>query len=129
MDYILISKEEVRQIIAARLSDYIGLSKFDFLVTLIYFVKEKFLIKFVKEYLACKNNGIHAPASDDCFVRRFWLIYQYQNFPRIDPNLPAALLPQGWIGFKSRLLFDDYHSILEKPANQFVDEVLGRDKN
>lgn len=32
MDYILISKEEVRQIIAARLSDYIGLSKFDFLV-------------------------------------------------------------------------------------------------
>lgn len=86
---------------------------------------KKFLAKFEKEYLACKNNGSHALPLDDCFVRRFWLIHHYQNFPRIDPNLPAALLPPDWIGFKSRQLFDDYRGILESPANQFVDEVLG----
>jgi phenylacetic acid degradation operon negative regulatory protein len=90
---------------------------------------KKFLKKFEKEFLECKSNGKHAPSLDDCFVRRFWLIHHYQNFPRIDPNLPAALLPSDWIGFKSRQLFDDYHSILEKPANQFVDEVLGQDKS
>ncbi len=89
---------------------------------------KEFLKKFEKEYLDCKNNGKLAPSPDECFVRRFWLIHHYQNFPRIDPNLPAALLPSDWIGFKSRQLFDDYHSILEKPANQFVDELLGKEK-
>jgi len=84
---------------------------------------KRFLTKFEKEYLECKNNGRDAP--DDCFVRRFWLIHHYQNFPRMDPNLPAALLPPDWIGFKSRQLFDDYRHILETPANQFVDEVVG----
>jgi phenylacetic acid degradation operon negative regulatory protein len=87
---------------------------------------KKFLAKFEKEYLECKSNGNNAPSLDDCFVRRFWLIHHYQNFPRIDPNLPAALLPSDWTGFKARQLFDDYHSILEKPANQFVDEVVGQ---
>lgn len=86
---------------------------------------KQFLAKFEKEYLECKNNGRHAPALDDCFVRRFWLIHHFQNFPRMDPNLPAVLLPPDWIGFKARQLFDDYRSILESPANQFVDEVIG----
>lgn len=90
---------------------------------------KKFLTKFEKEYLACKNNGKHAPSLDECFVRRFWLIYHYQNFPRMDPNLPAALLPSDWVGFKARQLFDDYRHILETPANQFVDEVVGGDRN
>jgi phenylacetic acid degradation operon negative regulatory protein len=88
-----------------------------------------FLGKFEKEYLECRNNGKHSLSLDDCFVRRFWLIHHYQNFPRMDPNLPAALLPSDWVGFKARQLFDDYRSILETPANQFVDEVVRGDRN
>lgn len=86
---------------------------------------KKFLAKFEKEYLACKNNGKSAPTPDDCFVRRFWLMHHFQTFPRIDPNLPAVLLPSDWVGFKARRLFDEYHGILESPANQFVDQVVG----
>jgi len=86
---------------------------------------KKFITQFESEYLECKNNGKHAPAPDECFVRRFWLTHHFQNLTRTNPNLPAALLPSDWIGFKSRQLFDDYRRILEAPANQFVDEVMG----
>jgi phenylacetic acid degradation operon negative regulatory protein len=85
---------------------------------------KKFIVKFEKEYLAFKDNGARAQAPDDCFVRRFWLMQHFESFPRIDPNLPGALLPPDWIGFKARKLFDDYHSLLEKPANEFVDAML-----
>lgn len=87
---------------------------------------KKFIATFEKEYLACRNNGGHPPEMDECFVRRFWLLHHFQNFPRMDPNLPAILLPPDWIGFKARQLFDDYRGLMEVPANQFVDaEIAG----
>ena len=86
---------------------------------------QSFLSQFEKEYLACKSNGKHAPSSDDCFVRRFWLMQRFQDFPRLDPNLPAVLLPPDWIGFKARQVFDGYRHLLESPANKFVDELVG----
>ncbi len=85
---------------------------------------KKFIAKFDKEYASCKTNGHLAQKIDDCFVRRFWLLQNYQQFPRLDPNLPATLLPAGWLGFQARQLFDDYRGILETPANQFVDEIF-----
>lgn len=85
---------------------------------------KKFIAKFEKEYLACKENENNTLTAGDCFVRRFWLTHHLQNFPRIDPNLPVSLLPPDWIGFKARQLFDDYHNILEKPSNEFVDAML-----
>ncbi|HEY5729054.1 MAG TPA: PaaX family transcriptional regulator C-terminal domain-containing protein [Anaerolineales bacterium] len=85
---------------------------------------KRFIAKFEKEYLTCKNNGSQAPKADDCFVRRFWLMHHFQNFPRVDPNLPAALLPPDWVGSRARQLFNDYHGILEKPANEFVDKIV-----
>ncbi len=86
---------------------------------------QEFLRQFEKDYEKCKSNGKEPPAPDFCFVQRFWLTYRFQNFPREDPNLPSALLPPDWIGFKARQLFDDYHRLLEEHANQFVDEVVG----
>lgn len=85
---------------------------------------KEFIAKFEKQYLACRNNGKFTPTLDECFVQRFWLMHHFQNFPRVDPNLPAALLPPDWIGFRARQLFDDYHGILEKPANEFVDKIV-----
>jgi len=86
---------------------------------------QEFLKQFEKDYDKCKSNGKEPLAPDFCFVQRFWLTYRFQYFPREDPNLPAALLPSDWIGFKARQLFDDYHRLLENPANQFVDDVVG----
>lgn len=90
---------------------------------------KKFIAKFEKEYLACKDDEKRTLTPDDCFVRRFWLTHYYQSFPRIDPNLPVALLPPGWIGFKARQVFDDYHGILEKTAGEFVDAMLNEGGN
>ena len=85
---------------------------------------KKFIAKFEKEYLARKNNGHTPPKMDESFVSRFWLLHHFQGFPLLDPNLPAALLPPDWIGFKARKFFEDYRGLLEKPANQFVDEIV-----
>lgn len=83
-----------------------------------------FLKRFEKDYEKCRNNGKEPPTPQACFVQRFWLTHHFQTFPREDPNLPAALLPADWIGFRAHQLFDDYHRLLEAPANQFVDEVV-----
>lgn len=85
---------------------------------------KKFIATFEKDYHAFKNNGHLAPKTDDCFVSRFWLLHHFQGFPRIDPNLPAPLLPADWIGLKARQFFEEYRGLLEKPASQFVDEIV-----
>ena len=35
---------------------------------------------------------------EGCFELRFELVHEYRSFPAIDPYLPAALLPAGWLG-------------------------------
>jgi phenylacetic acid degradation operon negative regulatory protein len=65
------------------------------------------------------------PSPAQCFVRRFWLTNYFQSFPRQDPNLPIVLLPEDWVGFQARELFNDYRELLEPYANKFVDEVMG----
>jgi phenylacetic acid degradation operon negative regulatory protein len=64
------------------------------------------------------------PTPEECFVRNFWLIHEYQSFPLKDPNLPITLLPEEWIGFKARRLFEQYRDLLSGPANEFVDELM-----
>lgn len=61
------------------------------------------------------------PAS--CFVRRFWLTYDFQPFPRKDPNLPPELLPDPWVGHAARQLFTAYRRLLSYGMGDFVDEL------
>lgn len=61
---------------------------------------------------------------EECFVERFWLIHEYQSFPQRDPNLPNVLMPPDWVGYEARRLLDNYHRLLGKFANQYVDEVM-----
>jgi phenylacetic acid degradation operon negative regulatory protein len=85
-----------------------------------------FITRFDAEYRKTQKQEKEKLSPKVSFVRRFWLMHHFQAFPRKDPNLPAALLPPDWIGFKARQLFDDYHNTLESPANKFVDEVIGQ---
>jgi phenylacetic acid degradation operon negative regulatory protein len=59
-----------------------------------------------------------------CFVRRFWLTYDFQRFPRKDPNLPVELLPENWIGFEARRILMEYRKLLSQGMGGFIDAVM-----
>lgn len=63
-------------------------------------------------------------SQEELFVRRFWLTHDFQSFPLKDPNLPTELLPQDWIGFTARKLFDDYRQFLSAKVDAFVDDIV-----
>lgn len=63
-----------------------------------------------------------APA--ECFAQRFWITHAYSPFPRRDPNLPAALLPAGWLGDRAAALFRDYRELLHGESDRFIDAAM-----
>lgn len=87
---------------------------------------QKFIQRYESDYEKCQNGNI--PSPKDCFVERFWITHHFQNFPREDPNLPTALLPTNWVGFKARDLFENYRQLLEARANQYADEIIGEER-
>ncbi|MCP4362503.1 MAG: phenylacetic acid degradation operon negative regulatory protein PaaX [Chloroflexi bacterium] len=85
-----------------------------------------FIVRYQGEYAACQadqNNG-RPLEPQTCFQRRYWFTQKFQSFPLKDPNLPTVLLPDDWIGFRGRQLFEAYRQLLSRMANQFVDEVM-----
>ncbi len=87
---------------------------------------QDFISSHQQEYLQClSGNEQKNPLTPEAsFVRRFWLTHEFQSFPFKDPNLPTALLPTDWAGTTARKLFNDYRSMLEPNADQFVDDVV-----
>lgn len=90
---------------------------------------EEILARYQSEYQEClaAQNGGPPLSPETCFVRRFWLMNDFQSFPLKDPNLPVELLPPDWPGFKVRRLFENYYRLLEPAANEFVDSVMQRE--
>lgn len=65
-----------------------------------------------------------APDPRTAYLKRFWLVHEYREFPLLDPYLPTALLPDGWMGTQAAALFESCHDHLAAPAARFVDAVL-----
>lgn len=61
---------------------------------------------------------------NECFVARFNLIHEYRKLPFFDPDLPLELLPGKWLRPKAVALFDKYHDLLTKKANEYFDSVI-----
>ena len=62
----------------------------------------------------------------DALRRQVELVASYRALPFRDPDLPAALLPEGWPGRRAHALFTAAHDALDGPAGTFVrDVVLG----
>lgn len=60
------------------------------------------------------------PWSDEqSFQESFWLTYDFQPFPRKDPNLPLALLPSHWPGHRARQLYSEYRELLREQMPRF----------
>lgn len=58
--------------------------------------------------------------------RQVELIASFRALPFRDPDLPSALLPEGWPGRRAHALFTAAHDALHGPADAFVrDVVLG----
>lgn len=60
-----------------------------------------------------------------CFVRRFWLTYEYLSYPSRDPYLPPELLPEKWNGDQAAILFSAYRELLRGSAQTYIDSHLG----
>lgn len=69
------------------------------------------------------ESGKPLPASE-CFRLRVWMTLEYAQFPRRDPNLPAALLQTDWLGTRGTELFFEFHEMLKAPSERYVSEVL-----
>ncbi len=91
---------------------------------------QDFIVKYQSQYENAKTekNDMLNLSSEACFVRRFWLTYDFQPFPLKDPNLPTVLLTPDWIGFRARQLFDNYRQLLSSEANHFIDKVVKGEK-
>jgi len=75
-----------------------------------------------------RSSGAEDLEPSQCFVRRFWIVHEYSDFPNRDPNLPSALLPEGWLGSEAARVFGEYHTLLSDRANTFIEETL-RNRN
>jgi phenylacetic acid degradation operon negative regulatory protein len=85
-----------------------------------------FTSRWEPEYQKCaqtvaKGDGL-SPAQ--CFAQRFWITQAYSPFPRLDPNLPTPLLPEGWQGTKAAELFNGYRRLLKDQTNEFIEATL-----
>jgi phenylacetic acid degradation operon negative regulatory protein len=65
-----------------------------------------------------------AVPDSECFVERFMLIHEYRRFFFLDPELPAELLPDAWLGGRAAQLFHAYHQLLADRANAYLDSVF-----
>lgn len=82
----------------------------------------RFIAKWGPEYEKLSKGECLSPAQ--CFVQRFWITDEHSEFPRLDPNLPDALLPEDWQGDKAARIFNEYRNLLSERANEFLTATL-----
>ena len=63
----------------------------------------------------------------EAFRRRFLLTHEFRRFPFSDPDLPDALLPDGWVGSAARAAFLEYNAALRPAAERFYTDIAGND--
>ncbi|HLE28421.1 MAG TPA: PaaX family transcriptional regulator C-terminal domain-containing protein [Anaerolineales bacterium] len=86
----------------------------------------RFIARWEPEYEKCMHALVRGEelSAAQCFAQRFWITHEYSPFPRLDPNLPAPLLPHGWLGAKAAELFKEYRSLLNERSNEFIESTM-----
>jgi len=86
----------------------------------------RFIARWEPEFEKCTQSLVRgdglSPAH--CFAQRFWITHEYSPFPRLDPNLPGALLPDGWLGDRAAALFNGYRNLLNERSKEFIETAL-----
>jgi phenylacetic acid degradation operon negative regulatory protein len=68
--------------------------------------------------------ALAALPGQEALRREVGLTASYRALPFRDPDLPAALLPEGWPGRPAHALFTAAHDALHGPADAFVRDVV-----
>jgi phenylacetic acid degradation operon negative regulatory protein len=86
----------------------------------------RFIARWEPEFEKCTQSLVRgdglSPAN--CFAQRFWITHEYSPFPRLDPNLPVALLPDGWLGDRAAAVFNGYRNLLNERSAEFIETTL-----
>jgi len=56
--------------------------------------------------------------------RQIELVASYRALPFREPDLPSALLPEGWQGWRAHTLFLTAHDALHGAASAYVRAIL-----
>jgi len=84
----------------------------------------RFLQRWEPRARAALSSGRNPLSPSQSFVEQFWMTLEYSAFPRLDPNLPSALLPDGWLGDRAADLAERYRKVLNPQAGAFVSRAL-----
>lgn len=60
------------------------------------------------------------PAPEECFRLRVLALHDYRRILLRDPELPAELLPEGWVGSQARGMCAEIYRRVEEPAVRYV---------
>jgi phenylacetic acid degradation operon negative regulatory protein len=63
-------------------------------------------------------SGLRPASPESIMLAQTRLVHEWRRFPFLDPRLPSALLPSGWIGDQARELFDARHGEWDAIAQQ-----------
>lgn len=88
----------------------------------------KSYLGFCKQYqpiLESLRTDTHGLISDmNALLLRILLIHDYRRLLLRDPELPAVLAPQDWLGQKARLLCRELYLRLVPPSEAFLDKTM-----
>jgi phenylacetic acid degradation operon negative regulatory protein len=71
-------------------------------------------------------SGIRPQQGDAMLHAQIWLVHEWRRFPFLDPMLPDALLPPGWIGRRARRLFEGQHAVWQDSARRRWEEIAAQ---
>jgi phenylacetic acid degradation operon negative regulatory protein len=69
-------------------------------------------------------DALAALPGPEALRRQVELVSSYRALPFRDPDLPSALLPEGWPGRRAHTLFLTAHDALHDAASAYVRSVL-----
>jgi phenylacetic acid degradation operon negative regulatory protein len=68
-------------------------------------------------------SGVRPRPGDPMLHAQIWLVHEWRRFPFLDPQLPDALLPPGWIGRRARRVFEELHTAWRDEARRRWAEI------
>ena len=90
-------------------------------------VMREFYLEFLRECQPILRRWSHAgtrPEGQSAFIDYTLTLHRWRKFPYLDPGLPSELLPSNWEGYAAADAFFDVRSLLEIPAQRYVEGLV-----